>query len=233
MKDYSNFHETSYRERAVSDGNFLFQYSLDNSLESYDITVNDEGIPRKAILYDKYDDNKKLRILTEHDIVKIGNIITVAATANDKLERWMIVSYPERNPTYSKADMAMCNNSITVKTEGTKQIKRDPVTGKPILDKFGNPQYETIAGVEKNLPCIVEMNNSTTDGKQLVVPSNTVTVTVQYNKNLELKVNDTITLYGDTYKIRFSDKTDVLENEGLIKYIAENISNPVNTSGVI
>lgn len=233
MKDYSNYHQTNYRSKAFNDGKFLLEQSLKNSLESYTVKVNESDDLRKAILYDKYDENRKRRILAENDIVQIGNLITVANDETSEVqafeENWLIVTLPEKNPVYSKADMEFCNTEINLYGEDRREPMRDEVTGKVVLDRYGKPVMITIKGEAKKVPIVFEMSGiSVVSGRQMLVPSNSVSIKMQYQMSTGLNLNSEIELYGDTYQVKYVNKEKVFGDKGLVEFLVENVSNPYN-----
>lgn len=233
MQDYSNYHETDYRSKAFSDGKFLLEQSLKNSLESYTVKVNESSDLRKAILYDKYDENRKRRILAENDVVQIGNLITVASVETSETptfeENWLIATLPEKNPVYSKADMEFCNTEIILYGEDVKKPLRDEVTGEVKLDRYGKPIMVTVKGEAKKVPIIFEMSGiSVVTGRQMLVPNNSVSIKMQYQMSTGLNLNSEIELYGDIYRVKYVNKEKVFGDKGLVEYLVENVSNPYN-----
>jgi pyrimidine operon attenuation protein/uracil phosphoribosyltransferase len=66
-----------------------------------------------------------------------------------------------------------------------------------------------------NLPCIVESSIIAADeNKQLPIPQGQLRVTLSYRD--DVKVNDTFSMYNNTYKIRGIDYTKVINGKGIM-----------------
>jgi hypothetical protein len=129
------------------------------------------------------------------------------------------------NEIYPNATLKLCNSTYTIKSNRTKVLKLDS-QGKPVLDKFDNPVYVYTDGATTSLPCIVESSIIAADeNKQLPLPQGQLRVTLSYRE--DVKVNDTFSMYNNTYKIRGIDYTKVINGKGIMLLAVEQVQSEV------
>lgn len=199
MKDYSNYH-INRNDKIKHDGELLFEYAL-NGYESEDVTIN--NVATKAIIHTKYSDTESRYILGRVNEIERGYIV------NWNSQNWLINTLPENNHIYKKAEMKLCNSTLTLKGEPTKTI-----TG---TDYRGAPIYEYVDGAPTLIPCIAENKLYISDNNQAInLPDNQIKVTIPYTVHNEIAINKVFPMYGNEYKIIGIDKTQSIDAVGLM-----------------
>lgn len=209
MKDYSNYHNANPNDKIFHDGNLMLEHSLDG-FEGYDVTIN-ETVETKVMIYNKYgaDSDSKSIIGYPSDIER-GNVVKVNA------DNWLVISYPEDNKIYRKAEMRLCNATFPIISDKTKVL-----IGR---DDRGKPYYEDQYAINKQEPCIVESGNYKADNdQQLSLPNDTVSITLKYQPSDSLVINFEFELYEQKFKVTNIDKTKVIKGIGVIKILAERV----------
>jgi hypothetical protein len=134
---------------------------------------------------------------------------------------------PEERATYWSSKARLCNSTYPIKLNKTKTLKVD-AQGNPVLDKFGDPIYTHSEGTTTYLPCIVESSLFASDeNKQLPLSEGQLRITLQYQSVNNIKVNNTFTMYNNTYKIRNIDYTKVINNKGIVLLSVEQVTSEV------
>jgi hypothetical protein len=129
------------------------------------------------------------------------------------------------NEIYPNATLKLCNSTYPIKSTRTRVLKKDS-EGKTVLDKFGDPVYVYTDGATTSLPCIVESSIIAADeNKQLPLPQGQLRVTLSYRE--DVKVNDTFSMYNNTYKIRGIDYTKVINGKGIMLLAVEQVQSEV------
>lgn len=218
MNDYSNYHNTNENQKISHDGLLLLERSL-NGFEGYDVLINN-SIESKVLVYQKYDAESTVKkVIGRLSDVEIGNVMTI-----DNVN-WLVITVPEHNKIYRKAEMQLCNSTYPIKSNKTRVLKVDS-NGKPVTDKFGDPIYTYTDGTNLNLPCIAESSFMAADeNKQLPLPQGQLRITMPYRN--DIKVNDTFPMYNNTYKIRNIDYTKVINGIGIMILSVEQVQSEV------
>lgn len=216
MRDYKNYHETDLNRKILHDGNLILEKALDG-FEAYDAILNDEK-KTKILLLNKFNMSKEFKtIIGRPEDIKRGNLFKID---NDY---WLVVTYPENNKIYKKADAQLCNGTFTVKTESTFDFLRDE-NGELKYDRFGNPIPIEIKGEEKEIPCVYENKYMTTnDNQQLPLPDGRIHVTLPYVKADNININKEFYMEGIKYKISDIDYSKKIGNVGIMTIIADRV----------
>ncbi|MEK4949105.1 hypothetical protein NST12_01785 [Bacillus sp. FSL W8-1127] len=170
-----------------------FNYLLDNLGTNVEIN----GVISRAVISDtpinqNYDD-KKIKTLQS---IKRGDKI------NYQGNTYLIIS--EINGTrYGKYRGLMRRTNFVIQIHVGDQ---KTIVG---YDDLGRPEYETTP-IYKNEECIIANQTASINGGQINLPNGNVDLTLQDNDTTrKIKLNDTFTISGETYKVIGFDKTKV------------------------
>jgi hypothetical protein len=183
------------------------------------LTIN--GVQFETLYSQGKTSDEKSLLFTPNTKIDIGTVVDLNSN------HYLIMDFLGEgiNEIYPSATLMKCNSTYPIKGNKTKVLKLD-TQGKPILDKFGDPVYTYTEGAITNLPCIVESSIIGTDeNKQLPLPQGQLRVTMQYRN--DVKVNDTFTMYNNTYKIRSINFTKVINEKGIIMLSVEQVQSEV------
>lgn len=207
MKDYSNYHSVNINDKMTHDGLLLLQNSLDG-FEGYDVLLNDTK-STKVLFYQKYDSEGDIKKVIGHvEDIELGNILKIN---NDN---WMIITYPEDNKVYRKAEIQLCNEYFKIQTGETKTISG--------YDDLGRPIYTTTPSF-LSVPCIVSNITYTIDNEQAVnIVDGKVKITIQNTTN-QIDIGYKFDLFNEQYVIVGLDKTKTFTNVGVIQIIADKV----------
>jgi hypothetical protein len=209
-----------YRQRVLANGEKstdtiinaskeTIKNNLNNSLFTETFLVN--GIEYSGLVTQgKTSDEKKLLFLPDVKI-DIGSVVEL------KSKFYLIMDFLSEgiNEIYPTATLRLTNSTYPIQSGN----KTREIMG---YDQFGKPLYSYVYEINKNVPCIVESGIVQTDtNAQLVIPKNTVYVTLQYQTSETLIENYEFTMYNNKYKIKDIDYTKVINDKGIIKIIAE------------
>jgi hypothetical protein len=209
---FSGYENDEFTQNATA----AFDELLSNSPESYSVLVN--GSDTKQVIIQFKDESERYLISRIGD-VQLGDLL------KHKNLDWLVISFPEDNKMNLTSIMKLCNSTYPIKSNKTKVLKTDS-QGKPVLDKFGDPVYTYTDGATVNLPCIVESSIIAADeNNQLPIPQGQLRVTLSYRD--DVKVNDTFSMYNNTYKIRGIDYTKVVNGKGIITLAVEQVQSEV------
>lgn len=209
MKYYGNYHNININEKLSHDGLLLLENSL-SGFEGYDVLINN-SIESKVLVYQKYDaDSNVKKVIGRIAEIEQGNLLLI-----DNIN-WLIISFPEDNKIYRKAEIQICNSTYPIKSNKTRVLVGH--------DTYGKPVYKDVYEIDRLEPCIVEMGSVTTDtDRQLVIPNNSIQITIKYQLSDTLKENYEFTMYNNKYKIIAIDYTKILNEKGIIKILAERV----------
>lgn len=210
MKDFSNYHNVNPNEKLTHDGLSILEESL-SGFAGYDVTIN-ETVQSRILLYEKWDSNSETKkVIGRIEDIEQGNLFKIGDL------NWLVVTFPEDNKIYRKAELRLCNSTFLLEIDKTKELK-----GK---DSLGRPVYEEVL-VTKNEPCIVEtnyyMNNR---NEQITLPSDSVMITLKYQKALNLDINKEFDLYNSRFRITFVDYSKVILDKGVMTITGERVMN--------
>lgn len=170
-----------------------FQYLLDNL--GTDVEING-GLSRAVItntpINQNYDDKKikTLQLIKRGDKVKYQDNV------------YLVIS--EINGTrYGKYRGLMRRINFVIQIHVGDQ---KTIVG---YDDLGRPEYETTP-IYKNEECIIANQTAAINGGQINLPNGNIDMTFQDNDTTrKIKLNDTFTISGVTYKVIGFDKTKV------------------------
>jgi hypothetical protein len=129
---------------------------------------------------------------------------------------YLNVFSPEERETYWSSKARLCNSTYPIKSDKLRTLKGYNHLNKPI--------YEDVYDIDRLEPCIVESRNYATDtNAQLIIPNNSVLITIKYQPSDTLKENYEFTLYNNKYKVINIDYTRVINEKGIITLLAERV----------
>lgn len=172
------------------------------------LTIN--GTQYETLYSQGRNSNEKSLLFTPNTIVDIGSVVQLNSNS------YLIMDFQGEgiNEIYPSAALKLCNSAYPIKLNKTRLLKGH--------DQYNKPIYTESYEVDRLEPCIVEMGTVTTDtDKQLVIPQNTMHITIKYQPSDTLKVNHEFEMYNNKYKITDIDYTKVINDKGIIKLIAE------------
>ncbi|MED3792332.1 hypothetical protein P4571_07745 [Niallia alba] len=208
MKDYSNYHNINTNDKIHRDGMTLLEHSL-NGFESYEAFVDSYPTPIRVLIYQKYDsDSETKRVIGHIADIERGNILNI------NKQDWLVVTIPEDNKIYRKADMKICNSFFPAITDKTRVL-----IGR---DDDGRPVYEEVEQ-KVNVPCIVEPSISINTDKvdQLLLPKGSIKISLKYAKYMNINSNDKFEMYGNRYEIEDIDYSKVINEIGIMVIYAK------------
>jgi hypothetical protein len=204
MKNYNTWMNSSDNsEEIVFDMCEKSLIKINNFATEYEIIVNDANEWQKDV-----------------DVVWLVKKSIFQPNVGDYIEfqgnKYLNVFVPEERETYWSSKGRLCNSTYPIKLNKTTVLKGHNTLGKPITQDV----YE----IDRLEPCIVETGNYTGDtDNQLVIPKNTMYITMKYQPSDTIKVNYEFTMYNNKYKIVDIDYTKVINEKGIIKIIAERV----------
>lgn len=161
------------------------------------------GVSVDTVTGSKYSSDRKLLLFRPDTVINIGDRI------ESDSENFLIVD-KEGNDVYPTAEIKLCSSSLSLKGQATKtQIG---------VDKFNFPVYEDVEGEPISVPCIVETSIPTRNenGQPINLPLGQIKVTIPFTIHEDIKEGKDISLYEDTYEIKGIDKTQTINNVGLL-----------------
>lgn len=186
----------------------LLEHSL-NGFESYEAFVDSYPTPIRVLIYQKYDsDSETKRVIGHIADIERGNILNI------NKQDWLVVTIPEDNKIYRKADMKICNSFFPAITDKTRVL-----IGR---DDDGRPVYEEVEQ-KVNVPCIVEPSISINTDKvdQLLLPKGSIKISLKYAKYMNINSNDKFEMYGNRYEIEDIDYSKVINEIGIMVIYAK------------
>ncbi len=215
MRNYKNYHDINTNAKISHDGKIVLDQLLDG-FESYLATINNEQESRVA-LTSKYNTYGEVRgVIGRIEDIERGNLINIEGNY------WLVVSYPDDNKIYRKADIKLCNTTFHLELDKTTVLLKDE-NGNPILDNHGRPIYKEVPNT-KDVPCVVEtkyyFNNR---NEQITLPEDRVMISIQYQEANNLKENAEFNLYNSRFSIKFIDYTKVVNDKGVMIITGERV----------
>jgi hypothetical protein len=183
------------------------------------ITIN--GTQYETLYSQGKTSNEKSLLFVPNTKIDIGSSVELNGNS------YLIMDFQGEgiNEIYPNATLKLCNSTYPIKSTRTRVLKKDS-EGKTVLDKFGDPVYVYTDGATTSLPCIVESSIIAADeNKQLPLPQGQLRVTLSYRE--DVKVNDTFSMYNNTYKIRGIDYTKVINGKGIMLLAVEQVQSEV------
>lgn len=210
MKNFSNYHRIDVAKKIEHDSLFLLNRSL-NGYSSYDVKINYDKLA-KVLMSQKWDaDGEAMKVIGHIVDIERGNLIEY------NNEFWLVVTKPEDNRIYRKAEIRLCSATFPVKLED-KEI----LIG---YDKLDRPVYEVKEGEIVQKPCVVKMNDASTaiaDANEPVnLLANQVMVTIPYTEAPSIELNEQFDLYNETYRIIRIDPSSSINKVGILRITGE------------
>jgi hypothetical protein len=174
--------------------------------------LNINGTQYETLYSQGKNSNEKSLLFTPNTNVDIGSVVNLNS------HHYLIMDFQGEgiNEIYPSATLKLCNATYPIKLNKISVLKGHNQLGKPI--------YEETYQFDRTEPCIVETGSITTDtDKQLVIPNNSILITIKYQQSDTLKENYEFTMYNDKYKIVNIDHTKVINEKGIVKILAERV----------
>jgi hypothetical protein len=176
---------------------------INNSSTEYEIIVNDANEWQKEV-----------------DVIWLVKKSIFQPNVGDFIEfqgnKYLSVFVPEERETYWSSKARLCNSTYPIKLTKTTVLVGHNTLGKPM--------YKDSYEIDRQEPCIVESRNYATDtNAQLIIPNNSVLITIKYQPSDTLVVNYEFTMYNNKYKIVDIDYTKIINEKGIIKILAERV----------
>lgn len=199
----------------------LLEHSL-KGFESYEAFVDTSPTPIRVLIYQKYDsDSETKRVIGHISDIERGNILNI------NKQDWLVVTIPEDNKIYRKADMKICNSFFPAITDKTRVLMRDE-QGNVVYDKNGDPVVIETGGDEYLVPCIVESSiKNSESNNQINLSDGRIVITMKYQSISNVKVNERFNMYDNTYVLVNIDKTKVINEIGIMTITADLIPSEV------
>jgi hypothetical protein len=166
-----------------------FDELLAISPEAYDVKIN--NVNGRIIVQSQNVKNDVKNVRAKIGSVKIGDIIT------HKQLSWLITTYMDDNTMHSFGEMEMCSSNFVINNAPTKvKVGNDP-SGKPI--------YNTIAGMTKTYPCVVnnKLLRANALDSELNLPKGMIIAKMSYdslNPNIDYEYNIVDVDLSDTFE---------------------------------
>lgn len=202
------------------DSLFLLNRSL-NGYSAYDVKINYDKLA-KVLMGQKWDaDGEAMKVIGHIVDIERGNLIE-----HDDVY-WLVVTKPEDNRVYRKAEVKLCSATFPVKLADKKvQIG---------IDVLGRPVYDIIVGEIIEIPCVVKMNDASTSIADTNNPvnllDNQVMVTIPYKEAPSIKYNEKFELYNDVYRIIRIDPSSSINKVGILRITGERVESVNNQEG--
>lgn len=212
MRDFSNYHKLDVSKKIEHDSLFLLNKAL-NGYSSYEVVVNYEK-STKILMNQKWDaDGEAVKIIGHIADIERGNLI------EHNGEYWLVVTKPEDNRIYRKAEARLCSTEFPVKYADQKvEIGKDDL---------GRPVYDIIEGEVKMLPCVPKMNDASTSiadtNNPINLLDNQVMITIPYTEAPSIKYNEKFKLFNDTYRIIRIDPSKSINKVGVLRITGERV----------
>lgn len=212
IRDFSNYHKLDVSKKIEHDSLFLLNKSL-NGFSSYDVVVNYDK-PTKILMNQKWDaDGEAVKVIGHIADIERGNLIEYNS------DYWLVVTKPEDNRIYRKAEARLCSAEFPVKYADQKVE-----IGKDDLDR---PVYDIIKGEVKMLPCVPKMNDASTSiadtNNPINLLDNQVMITIPYTEAPSIKYNEKFKLFNDTYRIIRIDPSKSINKVGVLRITGERV----------
>lgn len=213
MRDFSNFHRIDVAKKIENDSLFLLERSL-NGYSSYDVKINNDKFA-KVLMNQKWDaDGEAMKIIGHIVDIERGNLIEY------NNEFWLVVTKPEDNRVYRKAEIRLCSAHFPIIVEGKKVLIG--------YDNLGRPVYDEGETIEVNVPCVVKMNDASTAIASTNEPINTldnqIKITIPYTEASSIQYNERFVIYGDIYRIIRIDPSDSINGVGVLHITGERVT---------
>ena len=210
MRDFSNYHRINVDKKIKHDSLFLLNRSL-NGYSAYDVKINYDKLA-KVLMNQKWDaDGEGMKVIGHLVDIERGNLIEYSD------EYWLVVTKPEDNRIYRKAEVRLCSATFPVKLEDKKIFIG--------YDNLGRPVYDIVAGEIVNVPCVVKMNDASTAIADVNEPvnllANQVMVTIPYTEAPSIELNEQFNLYNETYRIIRIDPSSSINKVGILRITGE------------
>ncbi|QJI52498.1 hypothetical protein [Psychrobacillus phage Perkons] len=210
MKNYSNYYDINTSEKITHDGLFLLERSLEG-YAGYEVLINDD-YTSKVLMYQKWDSNGEgKKVIGRIEDIERGNLI------NHDDEYWLVITKPEDNRIYRKAEVRLCSSDFPI-----EQIFEEIEVG---TDMLGNPVFESTLIETKYSPCVVEMNTASVaiadDNKGINLLDNKIFITIPFIRSDNIKIDKTFIMYDLTYRIIRVDETKSINSIGIVSITGE------------
>ena len=210
MKYFNNYHRINTSDKIEHDSLYLLEKTL-NGYAGYDVVINNTK-QTKVLMYQRYDsDGESMKVIGRVEDIERGNLIE----HDDNV--WLVVTKPEDNRIYRKAQIHLCSTTFPI-----KDADQEVVVG---YDRLNRPIYETIKGQIEYVPCLVEMNNASVaiadSNRPINNLDNKVVVTIPYRESPSIAHDATFHLYDMNYRIIRIDPSKSINGVGILRITGE------------
>lgn len=219
MKDYRGYTGVNTKDKLIRDAEWMVEKSLCDPFASTETIVAPNGDTSKQFstniqVFQRYDANgKAVKVIGRIGEIERGNYLFF------KDETWLVVTKPEDNGAFRKAEAELCTTSLPLK-ENDKEI----IVG---IDKLGRPIPKLIKGEVVLLPCVVKISDASRAIADVNQPinllGNILYVTIPYRESVSIKYDEIFTMYGDQYRIIRIDQSDSINGIGILKITGERV----------
>lgn len=215
-----NAHGNSVVESRENATRNLIESSFKDSSAYLVVKINGENVDARLIHRNVYE-IKALQFKPDTLFV-VGEIVDIEVSngiGGTNTEKWIITNF-EKDELFPRADIQLCNNTLTIQTGTTQTLIGYDDLGRPIYEE--TPDYD-------NFPCITERTtNLYTDfDNPINLPEGRMFVTIPYTDEEVIKEGLEFNMYGSKHKIVTVDKTKTYDNgqnvSGIIILIVEKI----------
>lgn len=216
MKDYKGYTRVNTTCKIKNDANYMLERSL-NGYTYTECLISPNGDESKKFLthiqvFQKYDaDGEAVKIIGRIGEIERGNYIMYDN------QTWLVVTKPEDNGTYRKAEARLCPTSLPIK-DNDKTV----IVG---FDEFERPIEEVIEGQVVLLPCVPKPNDASVSIADINEPinelANIITVTIPYRESPSIQYDKRLSLYKDSYRIIRIDESKSINGIGILKITGE------------
>jgi hypothetical protein len=203
QKFYSGFEDDEFN--TLSTG--LFEELVNHSPEAYDVTVG--GLAKRVIIQSDNDENKRV-LLSKIDDIKHGDLVV------HKSDNWLVITSPDDDKINDHSEIQLCNSTLTIPGDTTKTQ-----TGE---DWRGAPVYDETSTSPTLLPCIAESKVYLSQGENqepINLPNGRILVTIPYTDNSKITLNFEFEMYGHKFITVHVDRSQVINNAGIIQLTAD------------
>lgn len=210
MRDFSNYHRIDVTKKIEKDSLFLLNRSL-NGYSAYDVKINYDKLA-KVLMSQKWDANGEGMKVIGHIVdIERGNLIEYD---NDY---WLVVTKPEDNRVYRKAEVRLCSERYPVKLKDKKiQVG---------VDNLERPVYDIIEGELIQLPCVVKMNDASTAdvNEPINLLDNQIMIIIPYIEAPSIGLNEEFKIYNEIYRIIRIDPSGSINKVGVLRITGERV----------
>ena len=219
MRSFKGYTGVNTKEKIKRDAERMLEKSLKDAYVSSECLIAPNGdVDRKFAtevqVFQKWDsDGDAMKVIGRIGEIERGNYIYYDNQV------WLVITKPEDNGTYRKAEMHLCSTEFPVKEDDRVEIVG--------FDDIGRPIKKTIKGGILMMPCVPKMNDASTAIAETNTPinglDNIVTITIPYKEAPSIAHDEIFTLYNEQYRIIRIDPSKSIMGIGILKITGERL----------